>query len=237
MIQVTGDIPPCDIPSRLPTVTTADVDAKERTVIVKEDLVRVQEILQLCEPVSSESDWSDGNNNVLQYEDVSEELEYEDISEESEYEAISDTSFQEVQEEIKPPDTRDSPCPISTCSYLGRKLKFHVQQMHLPRVMWDNPQPPVKDEKINEWNHQRADVLRYLSECLTESRNVWDLARWTRGQLRHLIPRYSQILPRGRIQMENLCDTMRWHKPSRYRLVPVYSPCILIHWRWQVRLS
>uniref|UniRef100_K1QTW7 Uncharacterized protein n=1 Tax=Magallana gigas TaxID=29159 RepID=K1QTW7_MAGGI len=43
--------------------------------------------------------------------------------------------------------SRDSGCPVRECPFVGRKLKFHVQSKHLSGIVWDNPQPPIKEDK------------------------------------------------------------------------------------------
>ena len=133
-------------------------------------------------------------------------------------------------------DPRDSPCPLEGCDFLGRKLKFHVQHMHLPRVMWDNPQPPVREDKLDELNEIRAQVLLFLSECLTGKKSVQELVDWVNRRTRPLVPRRSKILHRARLQMYNRSTLMRWNKPNRYSLVPLNAPSVLIHWRHQARL-
>lgn len=38
---------------------------------------------------------------------------------------------------------------------------FHVQSEHLPRIVWDNPQPPIKEEKLGEWTEGRYQLLLF----------------------------------------------------------------------------
>jgi hypothetical protein len=60
-------------------------------------------------------------------------------------------------------DPRNTVCSIRGCTYISRKNKHHVQKMHLPRIMWDNSQPPVKAEKIDDLNIIRREALVYLT--------------------------------------------------------------------------
>lgn len=61
---------------------------------------------------------------------------------------------------------------------MGRKLKFHVQSEHLPRFVWDNPQPPITEDKVGEWTEGRYQVLLYLSRALVGSEMVEDFVFW-----------------------------------------------------------
>ena len=44
-------------------------------------------------------------------------------------------------------DDRRASCPIVECDWNAQKIRNHVNRMHLPRVMWDNPNSPVKQNK------------------------------------------------------------------------------------------
>ncbi|CAC5424753.1 unnamed protein product [Mytilus coruscus] len=52
-----------------------------------------------------------------------------------------------------------------------------------------------------------------------------------------MIPRRSEIMSNARIQMEGLCEDLKWSKPDRYALRPIVSPYVLVHWRYQVLFS
>ncbi|CAC5382858.1 unnamed protein product [Mytilus coruscus] len=103
--------------------------------------------------------------------------------------------------------------------------------------MWNNPQQPVKKEKLAEVNQLRAKNQEYLSECLTGRSSMTELVRWANNNIARMIPRRNEILFKARIQMEGLCDKLRWSEPDRYTLLPIASPCVLIHWRYQVLFS
>lgn len=111
--------------------------------------------------ISGASDWStDGNNNSSAPKlDV--------------LEVISvDENFQtELKKKPQKEQSRDSPCPPNECQDLGRKLKFNVQQMHLPRLLWDNPQPPLKEECLSRRDGLRQDLLLLMAEFLTGKRD------------------------------------------------------------------
>jgi len=151
---------PSDVPNRLPIVTD---ETRYETTVVKEDL---SEVFKMCEPVSSESELSDEEQSTKQ--------QLESINSESDWETNDNKypSFLNVQQTVTEPrtsalsDPRNSICPIRGCQFVSRKIKHHVQHMHLPRIMWDNPQPPIKDEKIDEANVIRREALVYLTQCI-----------------------------------------------------------------------
>jgi hypothetical protein len=50
--------------------------------------------------------------------------------------------------------------------------------MHFPRIMWDNPQPPMKAEKIDDLIIIRREALVYLTQCILGKSSVFALMRW-----------------------------------------------------------
>lgn len=256
-------IPECDIPSRLPIVTQEQIWAQEKTIIVKADVSSIKRILEQCDPISSESDnsksthltvenissesdWSldDCNNNQKdkrkvvfshpECEDVH-SVSVEDISSSLSLEDVSGGSFnmEPMSLKLDTPDARNSPCPIYGCSFIGRKLKFHVQQMHMPRLMWDNPQPPVREDKIAIRDNLRGELLQFLADCITGWGSVQDLVTWINNKGKHIIPKRSRAITKALVQMQSLAGQMKWPEPSWSSLTPVVSPCQLIHWRFQ----
>lgn len=107
--------------------------------------------------------------------------------------------------------------------------------MHLPRFMWHNPQPPIKDEKIDEANVIRREALVYLTQCILGKSSVFALMRWVNQLGYPLIPRKSQIVNKSYVQMYTLAQLCNWPVP-RNRLIPMNSPSLLIHWRYQAAL-
>ncbi|VDI60339.1 Hypothetical predicted protein [Mytilus galloprovincialis] len=88
----------------------------------------------------------------------------------------------------------------------------------MPRIMWDNPQPPVRQERLAEVHQLRGNVLQYLSECLTGHGSMTELIRWANNNIAKMIPKRSEILSNARIQMEGLCEELKWHKPDRIQV-------------------
>ena len=86
--------------------------------------LKVTDMLADTEEITSDSDWSD---------QVSPQRE-------------SMASF-----DGKKHSGKNSTCPVSGCQFRGKKLKFHVQAEHMPRILWDNPQPPVREDRIHQW--------------------------------------------------------------------------------------
>lgn len=129
---------------------------------------------------------------------------------------------------------RNSTCPVRGCQFSGRKLKFHVQSEHMPRILWDNPQPPVREDRVSQWTEWRYQALLFLARCIVQSERVEDLERWTQERLTPAVPVQCQILDNSQDQMRLLARWMYWRDPGRFELVPPNSPCVLIHWRYQV---
>ena len=125
----TGEITiilPSDVPQQLAIVT--DHQKRYKTKIVKENL---SDIFKMCEPVSSESDLSD-NDQITgpQFENILTDSDWDTNN--------NDPNIQQhVTEQSKSllDDPRNTVCPIRGCTYISRKIKHHVQQMHLPRIM------------------------------------------------------------------------------------------------------
>ena len=92
----------------------------------KPQQIKIQELLADTEEITSDSDWSD--------------------------QASSQKKVVKVEEgkDMKRKDkrSRDSGCPVQECGFTGRKLKFHVQSEHMPRILWEHPQPTVREDKI-----------------------------------------------------------------------------------------
>jgi len=162
---------PSDIPNMLPVVT--DGNNRYKTRVVKEDL---SDIFKRCEPISSESDFSDEEQPTGQ------QLEY--ITSDSDWETNNNKSFLNVQQNVTEhrmsllEDPKNTVCPIRGCQFVSRKIKHHVQQIHLPRIRWDNPQPPIKKEKIDDLNIIRREALVYFTQCILGKSSVFALMRW-----------------------------------------------------------
>ena len=103
--------------------------------------------------------------------------------------------------------------------------------MHVPRLMWDNPQPPLKEEKFQERDQLHYELLLLLAEFLANERNVDALVEWINKNIRRKIPQRSEILAPARRQILSLCETVGLAEPLRFTLVPIHSPCVLIHWK------
>jgi len=133
-------IMPSEVPNKLPVVT--DDYKRYKTKVVKENL---SDIFKMCEPVSSESELSENEQTPAQ--------EFEDIATDSDWDNNNNDPVIHVQQDNTEQrislldDARNTVCPIRRCTFISRKIKHHVQQMHLPRMMWDNPQPPVRKKR------------------------------------------------------------------------------------------
>ena len=75
-------------------------------------------------------------------------------------------------------DSRNSSCPVTEFDFRGRKLKFHVQTENLPRILWDDPLPPIREDRVGMWTEWRYQILLFLAKCLVPSRKIQDLLEW-----------------------------------------------------------
>jgi hypothetical protein len=107
--------------------------------------------------------------------------------------------------------------------------------MHLPRIIWDNPQPPVKAEKIEDLNIIRREALVYLTKCILGKSSVVALMRWGNELGYPLIPRKYHIVDKSFVQMNSLSASVYWSTP-RNILISMNYQSILVHWRDQAAL-
>lgn len=91
--------------------------------------------------------------------------------------------------------SRDSGYPVRECPFVGRKLKFHVQNEHVPRIVWDNPQPLLKEDNVGESTEGKYQLLLFLSRALVGSERAEDLVRWAEEVLSPLVPLVSNLGP------------------------------------------
>lgn len=158
----------------------------KKAKVVKEDL---SDIFKIREPVSSESDFIDDEQTP--------DGQGEDIVTDSDWDTNNnDPNLPQRNTEQRISslhDPRNTVCPVRVCTYSSRKIKHHVQEMHLPCIMWDNPQPPVKAEKINGLNIIWREALVYLTQSILGKSSAFALMRWVNELGYPLIPRKFKI--------------------------------------------
>jgi hypothetical protein len=135
-------------------------------------------------------------------------------------------------------DDRRASCPIFGYDRKTQKLRNHFNRMHLPRVMFDNSNPPVKQDKYHDLNNIRGNVLLFLTQKIVGTKSLLDLLDWCTKRVASLIPKKAVLLGRQIEQMRSLIPTMRWQRPvyNRYTLYLPKHTSVLIHWRYQVAL-
>jgi len=77
--------------------------------------------------------------------------------------------------------------------------------------------------------------LVYLTQCILGKSSVFALMRWVNQLEYPLIRRKSQIVNKSYVQMYTLAQLCNWPVPKN-RLIPMNSPSLLIHWRYQAAL-
>ena len=106
-------------------------------------------------------------------------------------------------------DDRRASCPIFGRDWKTKKIRNLVNRMHLSRVMWDNPNTPVKQNKYHDLNNIRGKVLLFLTQKIEGTKSLLDLLDWCTNRVVSLIPKKAVILGRQIEQMRSLTTTMR----------------------------
>ena len=230
-------IPPSNVPDMLPTMSVQDIWSKEVTitprevapqiVVEKTDIERIEEG---SDKESEEEEKRAWKRSRVEMEDMRKVV-VRDM-----FRMPSDDDEEDAP--VSKKDDRRASCPIFGCDWKTQKIRNHVNRMHLPRVMWDNPNPPVKQNKYHDLNNIRGKVLLFLTQKIVGTKSLLDLLNWCTNRVVSLIPKKAVILGRQIEQMRSLTTTMRWQRPvyNRYTLYPPNHTSVLIHWRYQVAL-
>ena len=229
-------IAPSNVPDMLPTMSVQDIWSKEVTVTPREVVPQIEVQKTEVERIEEGSNEESGEEQKRSWKRSRVEMETRKGVVRDMFRMPSDDDEEDVSV-IKKDDRRAS-CPIFGCDWKTQKLRNHVNRMHLPRVMWDNPNPPVKQNKYHNLNNIRGKVLLFLTQKIVGSKSVLDLLDWCIKRVESLIPKKAVLLGRQIEQMRSLTTTMRWQRPvyNRYTLYPPNHTSVLIHWRYQVAL-
>lgn len=229
-------IAPSNVPDMLPTMSVQDIWSKEVTVTPREVVPQIEVQKTEVERIEEGSNEESGEEQKRSWKRSRVEMETRKGVVRDMFRMPSDDDEEDASV-IKKDDRRAS-CPIFGCDWKTQKLRNHVNRMHLPRVMWDNPNPPVKQNKYHNLNNIRGKVLLFLTQKIVGSKSVLDLLDWCIKWVESLIPKKAVLLGRQIEQMRSLTTTMRWQRPvyNRYTLYPPNHTSVLIHWRYQVAL-
>lgn len=222
-------IAPSNVPDMLPTMSVQDIWSKEVTVTPREVVPQIEVQKTEVERIEEGSNEESGEEQKRSWKRSRVEMETRKGVVRDMFRMPSDDDEEDASV-IKKDDRRAS-CPIFGCDWKTQKLRNHVNRMHLPRVMWDNPNPPVKQNKYHNLNNIRGKVLLFLTQKIVGSKSVLK-------RVESLIPKKAVLLGRQIEQMRSLTTTMRWQRPvyNRYTLYPPNHTSVLIHWRYQVAL-
>ena len=117
-------------------------------------------------------------------------------------------------------ETEERRCPVGRCQFEG-SVEAHVRERHLP-TLFQNPNAHGARR-----SKRRLGALRRLARILTGMGSPWRLMDlWNRDG-----PRVDNSSLPGQQALEDLCQAAGWVRPSRFRLWPMNSPALLIHWR------
>lgn len=218
-------IPPSDIPDKLPTQESSAMEG--RTVVVKED---IPACLKRRRVETSEEEDSDKEEKRSWLRST--RTRQADVPE-----VVPATVFDGPSEDDEEGGVlkKDRPkCPFYGCEVRTKRIRNHVNRMHLPKLMWDNHYPPVRPDRMTEFNQMRLEVLEFLAQRLVGTRNCGQLLEWCHSK--QVIPERAKILGRQIEQMRSFTDTLGWKGPSfnRYTLFPPNHRSVLIQWRYQV---
>lgn len=140
-------IPPSNVPDMLPTMSVQDIWSKEVTITPREvapqitvEKTEVERIEEGGDEESEEEEKRSWKKLRVAMEDTRKVVVRDMLR-------MSSDDDEEDAPVIKRDDRRAS-CPIFGCDWKTQKIRNHVNRMHLPRVMWDNPNPLLSRTSI-----------------------------------------------------------------------------------------
>ena len=147
--QGSQGIPSSDVPKRLVAMSDEQVTRLQREVVVRETvpecLLRVPKKRKISESSSDEDEereekrtWRPSGRPKDQETRTPQVVSMFDLPSEDDDETPTGSS---KSGRVKPK------CPVYGCEVYTRKLQYHVNRFHLPKLMWDNHQPPVRPDK------------------------------------------------------------------------------------------
>jgi hypothetical protein len=170
-------IPPSNVPDMLPTMSVQDIWSKEVTitpsevapqiVVEKTDIERIEEG---SDKESEEEEKRAWKRSRVEMEDMRKVVVREM------FKMPSDDDEEDAP--VSKKDDRRASCPIFGCDWKTQKIRNLVNRMHLPRGMWDNPNPPVKQNKYHDLNNIRGKVLLFLTQKIVGTKSLLDLLNW-----------------------------------------------------------
>ena len=116
-------------------------------------------------------------------------------------------------------------CPISTCSFRGRRLKAHVHEYHLPAAFNIFLDPAFYSQQQTI----RVEVLELLSEWVFGPQGTIErLYRWVQAEFRHPEAELAGYGPAAR----SLALSQGEVPPREFTFSPrINSVGLLLHWR------
>ncbi|MES9880772.1 MAG: TatD family hydrolase [Sedimenticola sp.] len=128
-----------------------------------------------------------------------------------------------------PPQAKSfkSTCPIEDCVLNGEQPREHVYKKHVPRL-FHRLKP--REMKGSQAHRRRAQMLRDIAQALEHRSDPHQLLELANRDFQ--MPEGLKINTQLHEEMEALCRITKWRIPSRgFRLYPLNSPAIFLHWR------
>lgn len=225
-------IRPSTIPDQIPTRSDEEIQKMCRVVTPQEEIPPWRRVGATHQEVSDEEEEEREEKRSWKRTRMDEKRERENQVPQQPLMLPSD--MDEREEEDVPTTVRYmSPCPVVGCTWKGRRVRSHVNLLHLPRVMWDSHHPPVKPTKLQSLDDIRLKILKYLARQILGSSNLEALKKWCSEKV--YVPATHGFLGRHIEQMRRLTYHQGWAMPelNRYTLTPLNHISCLIYWRFQ----
>lgn len=146
-----------------------------------------------------------------------------------------DCDYQELTQEVKLQfPSSFQKCPFLGCDVREKKIKRHAQSKHLPRIFNDiKPIRSLDDKSLCQL--QMSALSSLVKSALGPDADLLTAVDYLNCS--NIIPSNAVVHVDTASSMHRLCSHQGWMEPSEgFRLSPINSPAVLVHWRCLVAL-
>lgn len=146
-----------------------------------------------------------------------------------------DCDYQELTQEVKLQfPSSFQKCPFLGCDVREKKIKRHAQRKHLPRIFNDiKPIRSLDDKSLCQL--QMSALSSLVKSALGPDADLLTAVDYLNCS--NIIPSNAVVHVDTASSMHRLCSYQGWTEPSEgFRLSPINSPAVLVHWRCLVAL-
>lgn len=146
-----------------------------------------------------------------------------------------DCDYQELTQEVKLQfPSSFQKCPFLGCDVREKKIKRHAQSKHLPKIFNDiKPIRSLDDKSLCQL--QMSALSSLVKSALGPDADL--LTAVDCLNCSNIIPSNAVVHVDTASSMHRLCSYQGWTEPSEgFRLSPINSPAVLVHWRCLVAL-